>query len=152
MTRKDTTNSHYLRKIIELSVPDKNGCWVWQGLKSNNGYGRMNFHGKVRNPHRIIMRLLNRIKDEKLYVDHTCRNSSCVNPDHLRMVTPQINSIENNDGFANKNANKTHCPEGHEYTKENTYTFRSMGRRRICKICRNKKTVINRRKNLQSTV
>lgn len=37
----------------------------------------------------------------------------------------------------NGNAKKTHCPQGHEYTEENTYRFGPDGRYRMCKTCRN---------------
>lgn len=30
------------------------------------------------------------------------------------------------------NSKKTHCPQGHKYTKENTYSYRG---RRYCKTC-----------------
>lgn len=150
--RKDTTKSHYLRKIVRLSRVNQNGCWVWQGYKNKLGYGRMNFRGKVRYTHRIIMELIGEIKNESLVVDHVCRNSSCCNPNHLRMVTQQTNSIENSESIPAANAKKTHCKRGHEFTEENTYRFASFKGRRLCKICRNKQTVTSRRKNLQSTV
>ena len=31
------------------------------------------------------------------------------------------------------NARKTHCPQGHEYTPENTYAYEAYGRR--CRTC-----------------
>ena len=36
----------------------------------------------------------------------------------------------------NANASKTHCPQGHEYTEENTYRFGPDGRYRMCRECR----------------
>ena len=36
----------------------------------------------------------------------------------------------------NGNAEKTHCPQGHEYTEENTYRFGPEGRYRMCRTCR----------------
>jgi len=38
---------------------------------------------------------------------------------------------------------KTHCPKGHEYTKENTYTWKNM---RDCRIC-TKERITKLRKN-----
>jgi 5-methylcytosine-specific restriction endonuclease McrA len=36
----------------------------------------------------------------------------------------------------NANARKTHCPEGHEYTEENTYRHGPEGQYRMCQECR----------------
>lgn len=36
----------------------------------------------------------------------------------------------------NRNANKTHCSRGHEYTPENTYVIPSRPRGRYCRACR----------------
>ena len=35
----------------------------------------------------------------------------------------------------NHNVNKTHCPQGHEYTPENTYRVPSRPNGRICRAC-----------------
>lgn len=45
-------------------------------------------------------------------------------------------------------AAKTHCPAGHEYTPENTYTFPSDGavNRRRCRTCRIAQSTANRKR------
>jgi hypothetical protein len=55
-----------------------------------------------------------------LTLDHLCRNRACVNPDHLEPVTIAVNVLRGESPPA-RNARKTHCPQGHEYTPDNTY-------------------------------
>lgn len=44
-------------------------------------------------------------------------------------------------------AAKTHCPQGHEYTPENTYTFPSdRGTKRRCRLCRISQSEATRRR------
>lgn len=111
---------------VDKSGP--NGCWLWTGALSN-GYGviRIKKDGKWRNEqaHRV---LLDPIPDG-LEPDHLCRVRHCVNPNHIELVTHQINSIR---GFAIR----THCPQGHEYTPENTRICHDTHRN--CRQCANR--------------
>jgi hypothetical protein len=52
-------------------------------------------------------------------LDHLCRNPQCVNPKHLDLVSHRENVLRG-IGFYAINARKTHCPQGHPYTPENT--------------------------------
>lgn len=49
-----------------------------------------------------------------LTIDHLCRASLCVNPDHLEAVTMRTNLLRGN-GWSGRHARKTHCPRGHSY-------------------------------------
>ena len=71
-----------------------------------------------------------------LTIDHLCRNTLCVNPKHLDPVTRKENILRG-EGFAARNARKTHCIYGHEFTKLNTYLQRENGGVwRKCRKCR----------------
>jgi hypothetical protein len=63
-------------------------------------------------------------------IDHLCRNTSCVRPDHLEVVTREENALR-----GSRNAAKTHCDRGHEFTPENTYVPPSRDHR-ACRECR----------------
>lgn len=123
----------FMAKVIIL----ENGCWLWTGTKSGKGYGKMRLSVNQRRQMVLAHRFsyehfISKIEDGKV-IDHLCRNRSCVNPHHLEPVTNRQNILRG-IGFAAINAAKTHCPQGHEYTPENTYLWRHGGR--ICRTCR----------------
>jgi len=89
--------------------------------------------GKNKVAHRISYELLKGDIPEGLDLDHLCRNRGCVNPDHLEPVTRKENLLRGNTIPA-KHARKTHCPQGHEYTKGNTFISKSGSRH--CRKCR----------------
>lgn len=98
-------------------VNKTDGCWDWIGANNGNGYGQFR---RLR-AHRISFQLAHGSIPAGYVVDHICRNRSCVNPCHLRLVTLRINTLENSESLTAKNAVKTHCKNGHEFTPENTY-------------------------------
>lgn len=111
---------------VDKNAP--NGCWVWVAGKIPAGYGSL---GGVR-AHRFAYELLVGPIPAGLELDHLCRNRACVNPAHLEPVTHHENILRGQSPAA-KNAGKTHCVRGHEYSDENTYV-QSDGSRR-CRKC-----------------
>lgn len=61
------------------------------------------------------------------------RNTCCVNPDHLEIVTSKENILRG-ASFSAVNAAKTHCVRGHAFTPENTLQKASGSRE--CRLCR----------------
>lgn len=101
-------------------------CWNWQANKNQLGYGGFHvgtfdgFEYKVQ-AHRVALWLLARGTPEGMHVDHLCKNTSCVNPAHLEVVTPTENYFRSDiPGARVRRTGK--CKRGHEYTEENTYT------------------------------
>lgn len=110
-----------------------NGCWLWQAGKNGAGYGMIGLSGHAGAKvlaHRFSYVLLHGPITERLEIDHLCRNTLCVNPDHLEAVTHQENIMRG----SKPQLSKTHCPKGHPYDLLNTY-FSPSGRRE-CRICR----------------
>jgi hypothetical protein len=111
-----------------------NGCWLWLGAPNGSGYGQFFVRRKHLTAHRVAFLLARKVHEipDDLVLDHLCRNKLCVNPDHLEMVTERENIVARGIGPTAKNAAKTHCPMGHEYTSENTRLRRG---KRECREC-----------------
>lgn len=128
-------DSFYLITFINnIRIDDNTGCWNWIAAKNSQGYGNFCIESRQVASHIFIMEATQR-HIEGLYVDHVCRNRACCNPDHLRMVTPQINVIENNSSPAFINANKTHCKYNHPFNESNTGTYNNKKNGRVFRVC-----------------
>lgn len=67
-------------------------CLVWTGVTDEYGYARLMVEGKNTYVHRYSWEQANGPIPEGVYLDHTCWNPSCCNPEHLRLATPGENS------------------------------------------------------------
>lgn len=123
------------------------GCWNWQ-RPLDNGYG--NFYiGKLGvRAHRVAYTLVKGTLPDDKVIDHLCRNRACVNPEHLELVTVQINTLRG-VGPSAQAALVTHCPQGHPYDEQNTWLETRQGRKpkRHCRKC-NKRRSQDRRAGL----
>ena len=128
--------------INEVEQEDNWGCWQWLGAHSN---GRPTVHYKGRTRYAYSAAYEERFGPVPvgMELDHTCYNKWCWNPNHVQPVTHAQN-LQRGNGLPHHNSIKTHCPHGHEYTKENTYD-RVNGR--WCKACqRNRNEAMRVRK------
>lgn len=71
----------------------ENGCWVWTGSLSPQGYGQLQSPGNqgLVLAHRFAFELIYGPVPEGLVLDHLCRNHACCNPLHLEAVTQKEN-------------------------------------------------------------
>ncbi len=106
-------------------------CWEWTAARHPFGHGHIKVQGKVVNAHRLSYEMQNGPIPDGLVVDHICRNPGCVRPDHMELVGP-VENVMRGEGYMATNARKTHCPQGHEYTPDNTYIWRTA---RYCRTC-----------------
>ena len=113
-------------------------CWLWSGGRNALGYGQWRpKRGEQALAHRVAYEALVGPIPTGLVSDHLCRNPPCVRPDHLEMVPQRINVLRGNSPAA-RHRLVTHCPQGHEYTPENTYPNRTKRSCRTCAITRSK--------------
>lgn len=104
-------------------------CWEWlRGEHSE--YGRFQTARGNEAAHRVAWKEVGRPLADDETLDHLCRNTKCVNPDHLENVT-QAENVKR--GLV---ANKTHCNHGHEFSQHNTVYRKMRGKLiRACYTC-----------------
>lgn len=68
------------------------GCWDWKIAKDRDGYGHFKYDGHTLTAHRVAYELAVGQIPEGMQVDHTCHQTGCCNPKHLRAATPKQNS------------------------------------------------------------
>lgn len=119
-------------------------CWRWLGAKSSHGYGSAKALGKNARAHRVAYALANGPIPPGVVVMHSCDNPRCCNPAHLSLGSQSSNILDcvtkgrwhqAGTGGAGRKRHlpKTNCPQGHEFTPENTYT--NPRGNRICREC-----------------
>lgn len=111
------------------------GCWFWTAAQFAHGYGKTSKKDKTVRAHNVVYELIKGPIPPGLVLDHLCRVRSCVNPDHLEPVT-ETENIRRGVSFSAINFRKTHCPQGHPYSPENTYRRKRRKHSiRVCKAC-----------------
>lgn len=129
-----------LYMLDRLSFDQKTGCWNWTGILDKDGYGQMKCAGaRDKRPHRVAAYLWLGISlDSPLRVLHHCDNRKCFRPSHLFIGSDADNTHDMCAKGRHKNQVKTHCPQGHEYTEQNTYRWTNSNgvTMRQCRICR----------------
>lgn len=93
-TPRPNPNASLSDRIAARYTPDATtGCWVWIGAVDQAGYGRFSYRraeshrrGGV-GAHRAVYELLVGPIAPGMTLDHLCKNTRCVNPQHLEQVT-----------------------------------------------------------------
>lgn len=122
-------------------VRKTDGCWLWTASLRPSGYGQVKGpDGKLTNAHRAAYLLAKGPIAPGLELDHLCHSADhgclggsaclhrrCVNPDHLEPVTHAENA------HRGVRPRRTHCPQGHPYSPDNTR--RNKNGSRSCRTC-----------------
>lgn len=120
-------NQTVIERFMSKISRQKGDCWIWLGAKDRNGYGKFTVGRVTMSAHRFSFQYFRGTIPTHLTCDHLCKHTSCVNPLHIELVTMRENLLRG-DTFQAKNARKTHCPKGHEFSDENTYNRPDGGR------------------------
>jgi hypothetical protein len=112
-------------------------CWNWLGKprsqKTKAKYGTFWLGQNRYLAHRFVYEYLVGNIPVDLQIDHLCRNTLCVNPDHLEPVTAQEN-LSRSFGMGAVNARKIYCVNNHPLSGSNLFIASDNSRQ--CKICR----------------
>lgn len=106
--------------LIEALTTEQDGCLLWRGVISSQGYAITRIDGEKQYVHRLLTP-----GSENLEVHHLCGNRSCVNEEHLVVVTSKQHSAYHL---------KDECIHGHAYTQDNVYI--TPGGTRQCRTCK----------------
>lgn len=129
----DTPEARLLAKVKKLP----SGHWIWTGSTASEGrYGVLYYEGRNQPAHRVAWMLWRGPLADDQDVDHLCRRTLCVNPDHLEPKTHKANILCGESPTA-LNAAKTHCIHGHEFSPSNTIV--KPNGHRDCVICRRRR-------------
>lgn len=114
-----------------------NGCWEWIGSRHKQGYGLFWYRGRTQRAHRFAYEYSRHtVIPDGLVTHHLCKNTWCVNPHHIEIVTPKVNAKRSDVGLymIERQAQRTHCANGHPFTMGNTYIYPN-GKHIHCRIC-----------------
>lgn len=115
-------------------------CWEWERAKTKKGYGETWIKAKgVVYAHRLIYELIHGAIPSGLVVDHMCENTSCVNPEHLRLLGNAQNIWRKYENNPITHCKRGHLFEGNSITRINKRNNRP---RRWCIKCRNKDYIL----------
>jgi hypothetical protein len=115
-TRNTFLRNVYVRKENDAIIADSleefmtkitDPCHIWQGFKTKKGYGYFSVYSKEVGTrlsvkaHRFAYAMAYGFDNlplspeinglEALVINHICHNPSCVNPDHLEVITSREN-------------------------------------------------------------
>jgi hypothetical protein len=116
------------------------GCWLWLGgttRKARGGYGRFAVDGVATMAHRFAYEHFVAAIPEDLEIDHLCRNTLCVNPEHMEPVTHLTNVLRGQSPSA-RHARQVRCKQGHLLAGDNLIVIQRHTKKshRACKTCR----------------
>lgn len=108
----------------KVDIRSEKECWPWIGAHLSNGYGSLGavlVNGRIVSQigaHRVSFFIANGHWPN--ITRHTCDNKNCVNPFHLIDGTTKQNAADMIERGRCPASQRTHCPQGHEYSEKNT--------------------------------
>ena len=98
-----------IENIVARLIKHDNGCWTYPDNRNSAPLVRLN--GKNYLVSRLVYEHFVEFISNNLVLINKCGTLYCVNPAHRKVEVK-----------AHSQLIKTHCPTGHPYNEENTYT------------------------------
>lgn len=98
VTLRATSIEDAMQRYVEAG-PD--GCLLWTATKTSSGYGNVKYKGRMWQSHRVAWILAGKELKDTDYINHRCWNKTCVNVEHLEVVTRSQNGMYKNGPQAN---------------------------------------------------
>jgi hypothetical protein len=127
---KTTLKTRLFEKVL---IDPSTECWIW-AASTWKGYGRINVDQRPEGAHVAMYRVYGGVISDGLTLDHLCRNTLCVNPEHLEPTTRAENTLRQLAAIGHHNALKTHCVNGHEFSPDNIRAGLKP-HHRVCRTC-----------------
>lgn len=135
--RSPTFEARFWSKVEKRGEDE---CWPWKAHLTSKGYGELYYGGgdnavNIQGHQASWLLHGGTLPTWPMVLDHTCRERTCTNPKHLRIVSQRINTIENSESWWAKNHRKTECKRGHPFTPENTALYQRPGKSHVGRVC-----------------
>ena len=121
-------------------------CWEWK-TPDARGYGKFHFHGMSHQAHRVAWTIHRGLIPAGMVLDHLCRNHSCVNPDHLEVVTQKVNMDRSPLTVYASIRESGRCQRGHDLTRPEAWYVSTSTGRRYCLECRKERNRASARRH-----
>lgn len=133
----------YIKYKKYLSLCKSNKCWIWNGCRNSQGYGTIKVEGKATKAHRLFYSSIVGKLDDNLHLHHVCGVRNCVNPRHLKPLSPQEHSNYHSYALGGMASNLGHhaikapvCRNGHTMSGRNVRTYYNYKKGVIQRRCR----------------
>lgn len=86
------TKDDLIRRSTIVDRGYKTPCWIFKAVPTGSRYCYVQIGKKKYLVHALSYQLFREDYDKKLLqIDHLCKVKTCINPDHLELVTPDTN-------------------------------------------------------------
>lgn len=90
-TECKSPNGEVEYRLYSKTIKQADGCLIFTGCISTQGYGSISVDGKMRSAHIVSYELVHGPVPFGYELDHLCNRKVCINPEHLEPVTHKEN-------------------------------------------------------------